>query len=104
MPARTGRAATASKTVRLQLSAKLDQKAAIALADELRELRGSDLCLDAQATTHIGTLAIQTFIAAARSWADDGHSLKLINVSDACVDQLSLLGFTPETLVEGVFS
>ena len=59
------------------------------------------LGLDAAATTHVGTLAIQTILAAARSWARDGHSLKLVNVSDTCVDQLGLLGFTPETLVEG---
>jgi chemotaxis protein CheX len=97
----TGKAAKTSKPAQLRLSEKLDQKAAIALADELRERRGADLGLDAGATSHVGTLAIQTIIAAARSWARDGHSLKLVNVSDACVDQLSLLGFTPETLVEG---
>ena len=101
MPARTGKAAKAAKPVRLRLAHKLDQKAAIALAEDLRERRGADLGLDASATTHIGTLATQTILAAARSWARDGHSLKLVNVSDTCVDQLRLLGFTPETLVEG---
>ena len=74
MPART-KAAKASKSAQLRLSEKLDQKAAIALAEDLRERRGADLGLDASATIHIGTLAIQTIISAARSWATDGHSL-----------------------------
>jgi chemotaxis protein CheX len=101
MPARTGQAAKALAPAQLKLSQKLDQKAAFALADELRARRGADLGLDASATTHIGTLAIQVILAGARSWARDSRSLKLVNVSDACVDQLGLLGFTPETLVEG---
>ena len=104
MPARAGKAATASKAARLRLPEKLDQKAAISLADDLRGRRGADLGLDAGDTIHIGTLAVQTILSAARSWVSDGHSLKLVNVSDACVDQLGLLGFTPETLVEGASS
>lgn len=101
MPARMVKAATGSKPARIRLSERLDQKAAIALARDLRERRGVDLGLDLSATTHVGTLAIQTILAAARSWARDGRSLELVNVSDACIDQLGLLGFTPETLVEG---
>jgi chemotaxis protein CheX len=101
MPARKRELAKASKGAHLSLPPKLDQKAAIALADDLRARRGADLGLDAGATTHVGTLAVQTILAAARSWSADGHRLKLVNVSDACVDQLGLLGFTPETLVEG---
>ena len=103
MPVSTGKAKEA-KTAQFRLPAKLDQKAAIALADDLRARRGADLGLDAGETTHFGTLAVQAMVSAARSWASDGHKLTIFNVSDACVDQLSLLGLTPETLVEGASS
>ena len=103
MPARTG-GGKAPKAAQLRLAPKLDQKAAIALAEDLRARRGADLGLDAGDTTHVGTLAVQVILAAARSWSGDGHALRLVNVSDACVDQLSLLGFTPETLVQGASS
>lgn len=103
MPARTGKA-NESESARLRLPAKLDQKAAIALADDLRARRGGDLGLDAGETRHIGTLAVQALLSAARTWASDGHTLTISNISDACIDQLSLLGFTPETLIEGASS
>lgn len=103
MPASTGKA-KGPKSAQLRLPAKLDQKSAIALADDLRARRGADLGLDARETTHFGTLAVQTVLSAARSWASDGRKLTIFNVSDSCVDQLSLLGFTPETLVEGASS
>ena len=98
------RAAKGPKAPSVLLAPKLDQKAAIALAEELRARRGADLCLDARDTTHVGALAVQVVLAAARTWARDGRALHLVGVSDACVDQLSLLGFTPETLVEGATS
>jgi chemotaxis protein CheX len=100
MPASKGKAKE-PKTAQLRLPPKLDQKAAIALVEDLRARRGADLGLNAADTAHLGTLAVQAVLSAARTWAADGHRLSIFNVSDACVDQLSLLGFTPETLVEG---
>jgi chemotaxis protein CheX len=104
MAARERGASKAQRTSHLRLARKLDQNATIALIEDLRARRGSDLGLDASDTTHIGSLALQTIVAAAASWARDGHRLTLVNASDACVDQLSLLGFTPETLTEGACS
>lgn len=103
MPATKGKAAKGS-TDRISLPAKLDQKAVSALADELRGRRGGDLMLDAAATRQLGSLAVQTLLCAARSWARDGRRLALVNLSDACVEQLRLLGFSPETLLEGATS
>jgi anti-anti-sigma regulatory factor len=103
MPASTGRARE-PKQGQLRLPQKLDRKAAITLVDDLRARRGGDLGLDASETRHFGTLAVQTVVSAARTWAAEGHRLTIHSVSDACVDQLSLLGFTPETLVEGATS
>lgn len=103
MPASTGQASEPT-SAQLRLPAKLDQKAAIALVDDLRARRGADLGLNAADTVHFGTLAVQAVLSAARTWSEEGHKLSIFNVSDACVDQLSLLGFTPETLVEGASS
>ncbi len=86
---------------RLALAPKLDLKGATALAEDLRKRRGSDLTLDAGATRHIGTPGLQVLLSAAASWAKDGHTLSLVDVSDACVDQLHLLGFSPESILEG---
>lgn len=46
----------------------------------------------------IGALAVQVIRAAARSWAEDGHRLSFAGPSNEVVDQLALLGFTPDTL------
>ncbi len=86
---------------RLPLNAKLDLKGATALADELRARRGADLILDASATKHIGASGVQVLLSAVASWAADGHRISLADVSDACVDQLHLLGFSPESLMTG---
>ncbi len=104
MPASKGRTTTTSKAKKIRLASKLDQNATIELVRQLRECRGADLGLDASGTTHIGTLAVQAILSAARSWAKDGRKLTLVNVPDICVDQLGLLGFHPEKLVEGASS
>ena len=88
-------------TARLALPAKLDQKAALALTDDLRAHRGADLEVDAGAVTHVGAVALQALLSAAATWRADGHALRLSNASDRCVEQLGLLGFTPERLIEG---
>lgn len=86
---------------RLSLAPKLDMKGALALADELRARRGADLTLDAAETRHIGALGVQVLLSAALSWIQAGHALALVGVSDACLDQLQLLGFSPESLMAG---
>jgi chemotaxis protein CheX len=88
-------------SARLSLAPKLDLKGATALADELRDKRGSDLVLDAARTKHIGAMGVQVLLSAAATWAEDGRALSMADVSDACVDQLHLLGFSPERLMAG---
>ena len=85
----------------IALPQRLDMNAAINLAEELRPLAGVDVTLDAAETTHVGTLCLQTIFAAATAFAAAGHRLRLANVSDAAIDQLRLLGFTPEALEAG---
>lgn len=84
----------------LLLAPKLDFKSAPELAKSILDLQGKDLRLDATHVSHFGTMGVQVVRAAARSWAESGHDLSLINASDDCSDQLSLLGFTPETVTQ----
>lgn len=101
MPATSKTADRAPSERQLRLDRKLDQNAALALTQSFRDMRGHDLRLDAGMTEHFGTLAVQSILAAARTWAKDDLRLRIGNVSDACVDQLRLLGFTPESLAQG---
>ncbi len=84
----------------LTLDPRLDFKAAAGLADCILSHQGKDLTLDAGHVSHMGAMGVQVLRAAARSWADSGHQLRLINASDDCADQLCLLGFTPKTVTE----
>ncbi len=84
----------------LSLDAKLDQNASAPLKNILLAKRGQDLEVDASKVTLISALATQVLRAAARTWAEDGKTLRIVNPSNDCEDQLRLLGFTPETLTK----
>lgn len=84
----------------LFLEDRLDLRSVAALAQALADRRGSDLTLDASAVRQIGALAVQVLRAAARSWAEDGYRLTFVGPSNDVVDQLALLGFTPDTLMQ----
>lgn len=101
MPATSGTADRAPSEWRLRLDRKLDQNAALALTRSFHEARGNDIRLDASETEYFGTLAVQSILAAARTWAADGQRLQIDNVSSTCIDQLGLLGFTPDSLTRG---
>ncbi|MEJ1990762.1 MAG: STAS domain-containing protein [Maritimibacter sp.] len=87
-------------SVRLQLEARLDLRAAEPLAQVLVEHRGNDLILDAREVTQIGALAVQVIRSAAKSWAEDNVKLSMENASTDLSDQLYLLGFKPETITQ----
>lgn len=82
----------------ISLETRLDLRAAGPLRDALLAQAGKDVELDASGVTMIGGLALQVIRAAARSWAEAGKALTFANASTDVADQLSLLGFTPETL------
>ena len=87
-----------SATITLQ--PKLDLRAAGPLRDELLSHDAEDVVLDAGSVTQLGALALQVIRAAARSWAEAGRSLTLVNASTDLADQLSLLGFSPESVTQ----
>ena len=85
----------------LVLPAKLDLTAAPDLLEGFLSRRGKDLAVDAGAVTHLGTNCLQILISAARSWAQDGHSLAFSPMSEAFCQQLEQFGLSTDTLLEG---
>lgn len=88
-------------TARLDLPERLDTEAAGALKDELLTHIGHDLDLDASAVDHLGAMCLQVLVAASKTWDRDQHKLSILNVGDVLKEQLSLFGFSENTLVGG---
>ena len=85
----------------LVLAVKLDPRASEALAEDLRAARGRDVVLDGSSVEHLGAHAAQTLAVAAASWATDGKTLRIENLSDAAAEQLSVMGLSPARLQAG---
>ena len=86
-------------TAEIKLRERLDFGAAPDLKSEILNCTGNDIRIDASAVTHLGTLCLQILISAANDWARNGHGFNIISPSDACRSQLSLHGFSSETLI-----
>lgn len=85
-------------TVEIKLKDRLDFGVAPDLKSEILGSQGNDLVIDASAVTHMGTLCLQILIAAANDWRKSGHKFDLISPSDVCETQLSLHGFSTDTI------
>ena len=80
------------------LRERLDFGAAPDLKAEIIGQMGNDLQIDASGVAHMGTLCLQILIAASQDWARSGLKFDLTSPSDICATQLSLHGFSPETI------
>ena len=60
---------------------------------------GRSVVLDASGVQRIGGQCLQVLLAAASAWRQDGYSLAFAAPSPAFEDGLSLLGFTPMSLL-----
>jgi chemotaxis protein CheX len=85
-------------TAVLTLQERLDFGAVTALKAEILGQTGNDLDVDASNVAHMGTLCLQVLIAASNDWGRAGHKFSLTSPSDICVTQLTLHGFTADTL------
>ena len=85
----------------LELPEALDLPAAASLAGSLLKLVGEDLEVDARNVQRLGASCLQVLLSAARTWKAEGASLTLAHGSERFIDDLRLLGFTPETLFNG---
>jgi chemotaxis protein CheX len=80
------------------LPPKLDLSAASGLAADLKTRCTADLTLDASDVTQVGALGVQIIASAARTAHAAGHKVQITQLTDKAVEQLSHLGFTPESL------
>ena len=85
----------------IELADALDLPAAARLAESLLKLVGEDLAIDASKVQRLGASCLQVLLSAARTWKAENTSLTLANGSERFIDDLRLLGFTPETLFSG---
>ncbi|MEM6887355.1 MAG: STAS domain-containing protein [Pseudomonadota bacterium] len=86
----------------IRLAPKLDLSAASALTIELKERLGeAEIVLDLTDVRHLGALCLQVMLAAATSALQDGRRLVCVNASDRVIDQLRVMGMTPEMISEG---
>ncbi|MEL6517318.1 MAG: STAS domain-containing protein [Pseudomonadota bacterium] len=85
----------------LMLGAKLDLRASTELVDQIGARRGHDLVVNASGVEHLGAHALQTLMTAAKTWAADGHSLRVTPLSDAMAGHLATFGLTEASLQSG---
>jgi chemotaxis protein CheX len=87
-PARSARSAASG----LSLAPVLDMPAARRLAAVLGECRGRPIEVDASRVKRIGALALQVLLSARKTWAADGHLLRLRDPSPQLCEALALSG------------
>ncbi len=80
---------------------KLDLTAVGKLHDNLLARYGSDVTVNMDGVTQLGTLCAQTLISAANSARPNGTCFKMTNTSDRVLGQLGAMGMTPEMIMKG---
>jgi chemotaxis protein CheX len=83
------------------LESKLDLAASSGLLTTLRSREEDEVILDMSQVKHLGSLCLQVLLSAGISFRAQGRSISFINVSDRVVDQLRVMGMTPETIARG---
>ncbi len=81
---------------------KLNLSAVSGLQRDLLAIRDGDVSVEMQDVTHLGALCAQLMIAAGRLAQAEGHQFEMMNTSDQVIDQLALMGMTPQTIAEGL--
>ena len=83
-----------------RLPARLDLAQAVPLVVRLRETEG-DVEIDASEVRHMGALCVQALIAAARKAQAGGHRFEVTGVTDKVLEQMKVMGTSPEQMMEG---
>lgn len=84
----------------VKLPARLDLSNAMQLVSDLRAVEG-DVKVDASDASHLGALGLQALAAAARKAVANGHTFEMDGTSDRVIEQLKMMGSSPEHLKEG---
>ena len=82
----------------IELDAKLDLPAASALKVAFSNHEEQEIIVDFSEVKHLGALCLQVLLSAARTARTEGRSMQIINVPDRVVDQMRVMGVTPETI------
>lgn len=85
----------------VQLASRLDLPAASVLKTKLMAHSEGDLIMDMLEVKHLGALCLQVMLSAATNATAAGRSVSVINASDRVIDQLRVMGMTPETIARG---
>lgn len=83
------------------LDSKLDLVAASALKSTLLENTDKEVVLDMSDVKHFGALCMQVLLAAAKSANSENRKISMTNVSDRVIDQMRVMGMTPEAICRG---
>ena len=84
----------------MKLPTRVDLSTVSSLVEDLRKAEGS-LSIDGQDVTLFGALGLQALIAASRHMKERGDAFYLENPSEKMIEHMTLMGVTPEQLVEG---
>lgn len=83
----------------LKLPAVLDLNAASRLHDQVIDLRGCDIAVDASEVTRVGAQCIQVLLAAAESWRKSDRVFRVSQSSETFASTLQLLGLSHESVL-----
>ena len=85
----------------LMLAPKLDLTAASDLMSTLQAQTDGEIVLDLSEVKHFGALCMQVIFAASTHARSQDRTISMINASDRVIDQMRVMGMTPETITRG---
>jgi chemotaxis protein CheX len=83
------------------LAPKLDLAAASALMTTLRAQDGPEIVIDMSEVKHLGALCLQVLLSAGKTFNAQNKTMTITNISDRVIDQMRVMGMTPETIARG---
>lgn len=83
------------------LAPKLDLSAASELMTILRAQDAAEVEIDMSEVKHLGALCLQVLLAAAKTSRTENRTITITNTSDRVIDQMRVMGMTPETIAKG---
>jgi chemotaxis protein CheX len=86
----------------ISLDESLDVTHAASLARAFMTARGKDILVDASRVNHLGAQCSQILLSAKRTWALDGHVMRVGNPSPAFNECFRLLGLTSLLPIEEI--
>lgn len=88
-------------TTPVVLAPKLDLAAASSLMTTLRASEDDEIIIDMSEVKHIGALCMQVLLSIANDLNSNGRKMTITDVSDRVIDQLRVMGMTPESIAKG---